>query len=67
MPTDNDLVLTIREILRLIPWGETADTLDIANTIVAEFEAQGDHRSVEDVRSLIRLEAAAIGTGVKDR
>jgi hypothetical protein len=67
MPTDNDLVLTIREILRQIPPGGTADTLDIAKTIVAEFEARGDRRSVEDVRSLIRLDAAAIGVGVKDR
>ena len=67
MPTDNELVLTIREILGLIPPGETADTLDIANAVVAEFEAQGERRAVEDVRALVRLEAAAIGVGVKDR
>ena len=67
MPTENDLILTIREILRLIPSGKTADTLNIANAIVALFEVQGDRRAVEDVRALIRLEAAAIGVGVKDR
>jgi hypothetical protein len=67
MPTDNELVLTIREILRMIPPGEAADTLDMANAIVAEFEAMGDRRAVEDVRSLIRLEAAAVGVSIKDR
>ena len=67
MPTDNELVVTIREILRLIPTGEVADTLDIANAIVAEFEERGDRRAVEDVRSLIRLEAAAIGVTIRDR
>jgi hypothetical protein len=41
--------------------------LEIANAIVAEFEAQGERRAVEDVRSLIRLEAAAIGVAVRDR
>jgi hypothetical protein len=67
MPTDNELVLTIREILRQIPPGEVADTLDIATALVSEFEKLGDRRSVEDVRSLIRVEAAAIGVGIKDR
>ena len=67
MPTDNELVVTIREILRLIPPGEVADTLDIANAIVAEVEERGDRRAVEDVRSLIRLEAAAIGVTSRDR
>jgi hypothetical protein len=68
MPTDNELVLTIREILRMVPPDEAADTLDIANAIVAEFEKRGDRtRAVEDIRSLIRLEAAAIGVSIKDR
>ena len=67
MPTDNELVLTIREILRQIPPGKVADTLDIAATLVAECEKLGDMRSVEDIRSTIRLEAAAIGVSIKDR
>jgi hypothetical protein len=64
---DNELVLTIREIPRMIPPGETADTLDIANAVAAEFEERGDRRAVEDVRSLIRLEAAAIARSIRDR
>jgi hypothetical protein len=68
MPTDKELVLTIREILTMIPPSGAADTLDIANAIVAEFERRDDkRRSIEDIRSLIRLEASAIGVSVKDR
>ena len=67
IPTDNELILTIREILRHMPPGGVADTLDIADALVAEFERWGDTRAIEDVRSLIRLEAAAMGVSVKDR
>jgi hypothetical protein len=68
MPTDNELVLTIREVLRRLPPGSAANTLDIASVLVTEFEKRGDRgRSIEDVRSLIRLEAAAIGVDVADR
>ncbi len=50
-----------------MPPGGVADTLDIADALVAEFERWGDTRAIEDVRSLIRLEAAAMGVSVKDR
>jgi hypothetical protein len=67
MPTENELVLTIREILGQVPPGAVVDTLDIATALVAECEKYGDRRDVADVRTLIRLEAAAIGVSVKDR
>jgi hypothetical protein len=67
MPTDNELVLTIREVLRQIRPGRIADTLEIADALVSECAKLGDHRSVEDIRALIRLEAAALGVSVVDR
>ena len=67
MPTDNELVLTIRKVLGAIPPGGIADTLDIANALVAECEKLGDRRTVEDVRATIRLEAAAMEVSIKDR
>jgi hypothetical protein len=66
MPTDNDLVVTIREILRRIAPNGVADTLAVASELVAEFERLGDVRAIDDVRSLIRLEAAVIGVSVVD-
>ena len=67
MPTDNELILTIREMLLLYPPGSTADTLDIAIAIVAEFERLGDRRSIDDVRSIVRLEADAMRVSIRDR
>jgi hypothetical protein len=67
MPTDNDLVLTIREILRQAPPEGVADTLAMASALVAEFERLGDVRAIDDVRALIRLEAAAMGVNAIDR
>ena len=61
------MVEMIRETLRRAQPTDIIDTLDLANAIVAAFERRGEKRAVDDVRALIRLEAAALGVSVKDR
>ena len=67
MTFDQEMVEMIRETLRRAQPTDILDTLDLANAIVAAFERRGEKRAVNDVRALIRLEAAAMGISVKDR
>jgi hypothetical protein len=65
MPAENELVLTIQQTLRRMPQGSVGRTHEIAKALVAELRL-GDGRAVEDVKSLIKQEAAAMGVRVED-
>jgi hypothetical protein len=65
--SDQEMVEMIRESLRRAQSTDIIDTLDLANAIVAAFERRGEKHALNDVQSLIRLEAAAMGVSVKDR
>jgi hypothetical protein len=56
-----------REPLRRAQPTDIIKTLDLANAIVAAFERRGEKRAVNNVCSLIRLEAAALSISVRDR
>ena len=63
-PTDNEVTLAIRQLLSRVPAGQAVDSLAIANALVAELQ---DNRSVDDLRALVRVEAAAIGVSLVDQ
>jgi hypothetical protein len=62
--TDAELVATIREFLSRTWPDELVDASDVANILVAELERHGAIKAVDDLCSLVRLEAAAAGVRV---